>query len=215
MASLGCGSSPLPALLLQYSYYLNQEATKCVNIGIDPCTFEPRMIIFSPTLRKGVHLSPIEWTYLHTSYQAVRDFLTYKNDCAWFSSHNINMKSMISPANVRMIKLRNGSSACRKIVLNFIEWETLNSWTLYLGVLMAKFIEISPMVIDYYRAYLHQCRVLGKSVLTSDDYFVSEHGGTLFNNYRLFNEIPIICEGKLFEDLSGVQGYLTIGTNQN
>lgn len=216
MVSLGCGSSSLPALLLQYSYYLNQEATKCVNIGIDPYTFEPCMIIFSPTMRKGVHLSPTEWAYVHTSYQGVRDFLTYKKDRAWFTSHNIAMKSITSKANVRLMKLRNNPSPCRKINLNFIEWENLKSLTQYLNILMLKFIEISPFVADYYRTYLHQCRTLDKDPLTSEDYFVPAHDGPpLFNSYRLFNEIPKVSEGKLSADLYGVRGYLTGDINEN
>lgn len=218
MSSLGCGTSSLPALLLQYSYYLNREATKCVNIGIDPYRFDPRIIIFSPTQRKGVHLSPVDWTYLYSSYESVHDFLTYKNDCVWFSSPTMTMKSVISSPNARMIKLRNTCSSipCRKITLNFIEWDTLKGLTQYLNVLTTKFLEISPLVADYYRTYLHQCKVLNKHQLTKDDYFLPDDVGSLqFNSYRLFNEIPTICEEKLFEDLYGVRGYLTLGTNVN
>lgn len=61
-SSLGCGSTDTPGLLLQYSYYLNPDATKCLNVGIDPFKFVPVMIIYSPTARRGVHLAATEST---------------------------------------------------------------------------------------------------------------------------------------------------------
>lgn len=214
MVSLGCGSSSLPSLLLQYSYYLNQDATKCVNIGIDSYTFEARMILFSPTLRKGIHLSPTEWTYVHNSYQDVHDFLTYKKERVWFSTNSLAMRSFTTNTCVRMVKLRNNPTPCRKIILNYMEWESLKKITPYLSTLMAKFTEIAPFIADYYRAYLHRCKALTKDPLTNEDYFVPEsEGPSLFNSYRLFNEIPIISEEKLTDDLYGLRGYLTIGSN--
>lgn len=198
-----------PALLLQYSYYLNSEATKCVNIGIDPYTFTPKMIIFSPTLRKGVNLTCTEWAYLHTSYQGVRDFLTYKKDRAWFSTNNIAVRSMTSKANIRLIKLRNNPSPSHKINLNFSEWETLKGLTSYLNTLMEKFKQISPMVSDFYDSYINKCQQLNVDTLAPDNYF-EPHDVHMrnFNSFRLFNEIPVLCEEKLFDDLYRLHGYL-------
>lgn len=209
----GSGVSP-PALLLQYSYYLNQEATKCVTIGIDPYTFVPKMIIFSPTLRKGVNLSCTEWAYLHTSYQGVRDFLTYKKDRAWFSTNNIALRSMTSKTNIRLIKLRNNPTPSHKINLNFIEWENLKGLTSYLNALMEKFIQISPMVSDYYDTYISKCHELNQEYLPPHEFFEPQNGQIRnFNSFRLFNEIPVLCEEKMHEDLFGTRGYLTEGLN--
>lgn len=214
MVSLGCGSSSLPSLLLQYSYYLNHDATKCVNIGIDPYTFEPRIILFSPTSRKGVHLSATEWAYIHNSYQDVRDFLTYKKDRVWLSTNNLALKSITSKTSVRLLKLQNNPSPCRKINLTFVEWENLRKISQYLSTLFGKFAEISPFVSEYYRAYLHRCRALSKDPLSMDDYFIPEQEGPLlFNSFRLFNEIAIVAEEKLTDDLYGLRGYLTLGSN--
>lgn len=214
MVSLGCGSSSLPSLLLQYSYYLNQDATKCVNVGIDPYTFEPRIILFSPTARKGVHLSATEWSYIHNSYQDVRDFLTYKKERVWLSTNNLALKSITSKTSMRLLRLQNNPSPCRKINLTFVEWENLKKISQYLSTLLGKFEEISPFVAEYYRAYLHRCRALSKDPLSSDDYFVPEQEGPLlFNSFRLFNEIAIVAEEKLTDDLYGLRGYLTLGAN--
>lgn len=199
-----------PAMLLQYSYYLNQEATKCVNIGIDPYTFIPKMIIFSPTLRKGVNLTGTEWAYLHTSYHGVRDFLTYKKDRAWFSTNNIAVRSMTSKANVRLVKLRNNPSPSHKINLNLAEWEALKGLTIYLNALMEKFNQISPMVRDYYDSYIARCIENGQEYLEPHECFEPVNGNMRnFNSFRLFNEIPVLCEEKLYEDLYGARGYLT------
>lgn len=201
-----------PALLLQYSYYLNAEATKCVNIGIDPYTFQPKMIIFSPIQRKGVNLTCTEWAYLHTSYQGVRDFLTYQKERAWFSTNNIAVRSTTSKANIRLIKLRNNPSPSHKINLNLTEWETLKSMTVYLNALMEKFCQISPMVRDYYDTYITKCHTLAQDVLGPNEFFEPLNGDvTSFNSFRLFNEIPVLCEEKLFEDLCNTCGYLTDG----
>lgn len=222
MSSLGCGSSTLPTLLLQYSYYLNNNATKCVNIGLDTFTFAPRMILFNPTQQKGVHLTSAEWTHLHTTYQDGCDFLTYKTNTAWFSTPNISIKSYTSNTNVRLIKLQNKSSGCRKVSLNFIEWENLKRLTTYLNQLMNKFIEISPAVAEYYELYLQQCRTLGKAQLTYENYFTTTartgHDNDnvsvppAFNSHRLFTEIPIVCGERLFDDVHGLRSYLTDDT---
>lgn len=206
--SLGCGSAGSPALLLQYTYYLNNQGTKCVTIGLDTITFEPRMIIHSTTQRTGVHLSQVEWTYLHTSYKSVYDFLVCKKDVTFLTAYNFVLKSILTKNKKRFIKLKNNPNPTRQVTLDFAEWVNLGNLTNYLCVLMTKFIEISPFVVEYYNLYLQQSRALKKDPLTSEDYFMPELADRpQFNTYRLFNEIPLVCREKLTNDLYGCRGY--------
>lgn len=212
MATSGHGVSGTPALLLQYSYYLSRDATKCVSVGIDPVTFGAKMIIFSPTAKKSVCLSPIDWTYLHTSHESVRNYLTYKTERAHFTSDGLAVKSIVSKTNLRLIRLTNNPHPSKKINLNFNEWQNLKVLTPYLNTLMMKFMEISPFVQRYFQTYINRCQALNKDPLNIEDYFPPEEEGAVnhptFNSYRLFNEIPYICEERILKDLYPNQAYL-------
>lgn len=145
-----------------------------------------------------------------------------------FEANTISLTAYKAKTDSRFLPLRNRTqSPTRRVSLNHHKWSTLKMMLDYLNMLMMKYVEIPPLVKAYYQEYVDVCRKGEKEFLLPNEYFTTQNYETstngsntppppmMFNMFRLFNEIPLILDDKLFEDLhmTSANSYLSTSTS--
>lgn len=199
-------------LLLQYSYYLNPEATQEITIGYDPYTFDPCVFLLwlQESTVKFLHLNRDDWTFVRNCMYEILDIFVGDLFC------DENYKT-ISPDQLWEMKFckqhgTNGESGFElkstkfslSIFINYTEMKMLTHLGMYCTSILAYYADVKTIMQSYYDEYLTSCYVNGKNRLSYGE-FILGNESVRFNWLRVFTEIPIICKNKLAKDLSDLR----------
>lgn len=187
----------LPNLICQYTYFLNKIASKILLIGFSPDTFHPLIYISSLEQNQQLHFKKEEWCCFNACLKYCLKFLTEKSKTVWYSSNSLVIES-ITTNSERLIRITNFDVVDGVIELNLEEIQTIEKYSEFLTTLINHYSENWLDVETFYHTYLFKCAQLNKKKLDFDDFFKPSNRS--LNYFRIFNEIPIICERKLEAD---------------
>lgn len=200
---LNKGDREYPAqLLLQYSYYLNKSATKQVLIGFDTDTFKPYILLTDSCTDTFLHFSYENWRFINECLDNCINYLNDDTQTCWESSTDkiwkINLVGDCFENGTRTIVIKN-TTFDREITFNLEELTVLNKFAPYLTRMIRHYDDKWGFVKQFYKSYLLKCFVGDVDRLPFSKFFKNE--GNTVNYFRLFNEIPVLCNDKLIADL--------------
>lgn len=200
-----------PALLLQYLYFLNQSTNKYIAIGlIAENDFRPAIILAS-NLNYVVFSIP-DWITLFSNYM-------YEPIIKWFegddglennlliqknfkvSNFKIPDKRMVMIENIPQNRLNN------TMFLTQVEYNQCLAMNTYIQPLIKQMQQNSNMVRDYFDLYVGYCFCKNKFSLDDDEFFSPFDQTVNLDIYRVFKEIPLICEKKIKSEIEIIKDY--------
>lgn len=188
----------VPALLCQYTYFLNKESQKVLSIGFDPSTFRPVLHLTSLVNDEHLCFSNEDWACVTACLKYCLKYLIGSSDVAWYSSNSLVIESIINNGE-RLIKITNLNVSPGVFELNLNELQVINQFSTFLTRILKHYSDYWFDVEYYYRSYLLKCISWNKKQLDISDYFTP--GNRCLNYFRIFNEFPIVCRNKLEYDL--------------
>lgn len=189
----------LPSLLCQYTYFLNKHFTKVLLTGFDTTTFKPTIYLASLTTKNKIVFSNEEWACVIACLKYCVKFLNGSSDVAWYSSNSLVIES-ISVDGERLIKITNFNITDSSFTLNLEELEKIEQLSAFLTRIIKHYCQYWYDLEVYYRTYVLKCISNNSRSLDDSDYF--SPGNRCLNYFRIFHEIPIMCNHKLLTDLA-------------
>lgn len=189
----------IPALLCQYTYFLNSESSKLFLIGFNRNTFSPTICITSLLTYEQISFSYEEWTCVRACIKYCLKFLEGNSDVAWYSSHSLVIESSTND-NKRFIKISNLDCAASSIELNFEEFKIIEQLAPFISRIFKHYTEHCFDLEVYYRTYVLKCMTSNRPRLGNEHYF--SPGNRCLNYFRIFHEIPVLCKTKLEIDMT-------------
>lgn len=206
-----------PKLLLQYKYDLIGSDSKYISIGYstEP-EFKTTVIIFKNE-KSFIVLHPSSWKVISSfarehidKYFAEKDKNGMKKRII-VNSPSIKVSKMQSNDEF-LIKIESidGKYANKSVTLNEVEWKNCLDLSDYFEDVVEYYNKNCSNIEMYYQNYMVNCVLKGKMKLDKNDFFLPNKPAN-YNVFRLFYEIPIICENKLKLDLNELVKQTSVG----
>lgn len=200
-----------PTLLLQYLYFLNSNANKYIAIGLSPENdFRPTIVLASSM--SHVVFSVPDWIALFCNYM-------YEPINQWFDGDESTENQCLIQKNYKISNFK--SEDTRLILIENIPQNRLNNSMFltqeeyrqcigmdsYVQPLIKQMQTNSNIIRDYFDLYVGYCFCKKKSQLDDDEFFMPFDNTLNLDTYRVFKEIPLICENKIKADLTLMEEY--------
>lgn len=182
----------IPDLLLSYTYFLDSLQKSLISVGYDSNLLLPTIILINKTNSFKI----IEFYIFMNIYKLREEINEY------FTGNESGIikinEFILSKNKQRVLTIRD----CRiKINLKGKEWSRLYKLLPFISAVINYQHRTAYLVADYYESYLKQC--LEQKVLKLHQPPILPYEielNTSINYSRLFYELPIFCESKLFDD---------------
>ena len=182
----------LPDLLLSYTYFLDNYNKSLISVGYDTNLLLPIILL----IKQPNNFVIIEFS----KFKIINNFRKEINK--YFigdTSSPIIQSSDFSLLRGKQRGLTIADGDC-KITLKEKEWNRLYKFIPFINEVINYQYKTAYLVSDFYESYLKQCTeqsVLKLNQLPVTPYEVDTN---TINYSRLFYEIPVLCENKLFDD---------------
>lgn len=190
----------VPDLLLSYTYFLNSCHTCHLTVGYDTEDFCAKIVLFK---NNRINIWDVmDWNNILSNSDMVESFFfndQHELDFIEMPQYGGNVNFKLSTRNDNKCLI--SSHLNRKIVLYKDECSMLISLFPYLNSIMSWYNVTSVEIKKYYDRYLQICIDNNVLKLTPDQFFITGEQ-SFYNSSRIFNELPILCRKKIFNDLS-------------
>lgn len=185
-------NSKLPNLVLSYTYFLDDIQNSSISVGYDSNLFIPTILLVKNTKCFKV----IEFSVYVNIYTLREEINKFFNGDKSAIIHK-NEFFVLSRNDPKTITIRDCNG---KIMLNEKQWSRLYKLMPFLTSVANYQNRTAYLVADYYESYLKQCLIHKVLKLDNPPNIPYEIESNTINYSRLFHEIPILCETKLFDD---------------
>lgn len=178
----------IPVYYLQYSYFLNRNATKQICVGIDRINYGPYININAFLDNSFVNLTLEDWVFFRECEHEITRYLNgeinfvYGCNDDWIIKSNDDVKRAVN-----IITIDNNNK--RQVSFDLEEWVVLQSYAPFLTRIAHHYNSIGCVVKEFYREYMFHCWLLHTKKLDISQYFKPEYTCSGLNFFRLFNEI--------------------------
>lgn len=177
-----------PPLLLNYTYFLNDEYTKYISIGFQQKDFKPGVIIHSIG-ENCVELSFFEWLSLFVYIPEIDNaFQTQKMEKIIVVTDEIYIKYYKD--NNQLLLRKNATI----IQITKADWIMFLRLTEFFSFIFNWYNQTSEIAKNYYIEYIDKCKQNGVTYLDSSSYFEPKTMKKNCNFSRLFYEIGFMKE---------------------
>lgn len=181
-----------PTLLLNYTYFLNEEKNAYISIGFDVNDFESKIIIFKN--KKYIPFRWNDWRHLYSNASII--------DAHFKTQNKIEIENIYGAVEMKLKNRKNQkevSFGLKNVALNTAEWDVLQTLLVYFSEIMKWNKTCEKRVSEYYTSYVNECVRCNTISISSSQVLHSENNKS-FNERRLHIEIPILMKEKLMND---------------
>lgn len=208
-----------PSLLLQSVYFLSPHKYLAIGYSVE---HDCRPIILINSLSRQLPTSYIEldwndWFVLSRAKFAIQNWFTIGQPFPGgepINSNKFSISTFYIPRGGRLIMLENKQSNRENCVVFLDEADfkkCVEADCFFFGII-GQLQSNWQQVGDYLNNYVFRCIISGRSFLPEDEYFQSTNIQSNLDTYRLYQEIPFLCQDRIQSELAALQ--IPFATNE-